>query len=210
MNRKIAAGLVLAMIGALFLGAAGLALAGTVVTVTTPPATYSLSNAVGTPVAGAKGFKSLQECTDAAPVPALKYRCIPNPVIFDKVGTCDDVPKPEVKLVLDAQGFLMLPKLKVEAKPDGSWGPTMEEGYVKGTYPNCWVMGLVPYTGEWHAPDLPPTAETSPWIEGTDPEWPMGTPCPEAAHGNCYYSPNKPKAPPPGCSTPEFCEPLPS
>lgn len=135
-------------------------------------------------------------------MPALKYRCIPSVAVFDKVGTCDDVPKPEFKLVLDAQGFLLLPKLKVEAKPDGSWGPTMEEGYVKGEYPNCWVLGLVPYTGEWRAPELPPTADAGPWIEGVD--YALGDPCPEAANGNCYLSPNSPKDPPAGCVS-EFC-----
>lgn len=110
-------------------------------------------------------------------------------------ATCDDEPKPEMKAVLDADGFLVLPELKVEALPDGSWGPTMEQGFVKGPgYPNCWVPGLVPYTGEWHAPDGPPSLDEGPWVYGVD--YPVGTACPKEAHAGCYIPPN-PTVPPP-------------
>lgn len=182
------------------LGIASTAQAGEIVTA--PPTTYSLNTPTGTPVPGAKGFKTLKDCTDAAPVPAIKYRCVLGPVVFDKVGTCADVPKPETKLVLDAGGFLVLPKLKIEQQADGTWGPTMEQGYIAAEYPACWVPGLVPYTGKWHAPELPPTADAGPWIEGVD--YILGRPCPEAAHGNCYPSPYMPKEPPAGCTS-EFC-----
>lgn len=176
-------------------------LAGTTATVTSE--TWELRDGDSHPIS--KGYKTYKDCDTAGKALPGKYLCLGR-VGFTVVGVCDDVPKPEIKLVLDAQGFLVLPKLKVTENPDGTWGPTMEEGYVKGEYPNCWVLGLVPYTGEWHAPELPPTAEAGPWIEGTDPEWPMGTPCPEAAHDNCVPSPNKPKVPPPGCVS-EFCVP---
>lgn len=58
--------------------------------------------------------------------------------------------------------------------------------------------------------DMPLDPEPGPWIEGVDVDevtgaaYKIGDPCPEAAHGNCYLSPNKPKEPPPGCVS-EFC-----
>jgi hypothetical protein len=123
-----------------------------------------------------------------------EYRCT-NATTVSVVGSCDDVPKPVVHVVRDADGFTVKPGIVAEQLPDGSWGPTKEEGFVKGEYPNCWVPGLVPYTGEWAAPELPPTAEAGPWIEGVDEDentgvkYALGDPCPEAAHGNCYASP---------------------
>jgi hypothetical protein len=69
---------------------------------------------------------------------------------FTTVGTCDDVPKPEWPMVVNAEGFTVLPELR--ASDDGM--TTEEQGYVPAPYPACWVLGWVPYTGDWHAPDL--------------------------------------------------------
>ncbi len=77
-------------------------------------------------------------------------------------------------------------------------------GWVQAPAPICWVPGRVEleYSGSADTPPVDPP-EPGPWIEG-ELEWPMGTPCPEGAHGNCYLSPNKPKVPPAGCTS-EFC-----
>lgn len=169
-------------------------------TVTYKPVTYALLGPTGTPIS--KGYATLELCVASAPIPATDYRCTITHV-FTKVGTCDDVPMPVVRVVVDAQGFLVLPELKVEALPDGTWGPTMEQGFVRGPgYPNCWVPGLVPYKGTWAAPEGPLSQDRGPWVEGLD--YPIGEVCPIAAGGNCYPYPNKPKTPPTTCDS-EHC-----
>lgn len=154
-------------------------------TVTSLPTSYELRDSASHAVSATK-YATLAECQSAAPVPAIKYRCVET-VVFDKVGTCDDVPMPVMPTIVDANGFLVLPGIVIEALPDGSWGPTKEEGFVKADYPICWVKGLVPYDGKFRAPEGPPIQDPGPWIEGVD--YPLDTPCPEAAHGNCYLSP---------------------
>lgn len=171
--------------------------AGTTVTVTSE--TWELRD--GESHVLSKGYRTRTECETAGRTSPARYRCIGS-VAFTVVGTCDDVPKPEMNLVTDAGGFLVLPKIKVTENADGTWGPTMEEGYVPAPYPACWVLGLVPYTGRWRAPERQPTTEAGPWIEGSD--YPIGTPCPAEAHNNCAPYPNNPKTPPSECS-PDAC-----
>lgn len=103
-----------------------------------------------------KNFKSHEECVAAVKELGIGAQKCKEVTIITVEGTCDDVPKPEFKLVLNAEGFLVLPELKVEQLADGSWGPTMEQGYVAAPYPDCWKLGLVPFTGDWHAPDTAP------------------------------------------------------
>jgi hypothetical protein len=184
-----------------------LALAGFIATAasaglvtTAKPGAYSLRDSQSKPFDAAAEFNALPaaERTQEACVAAAgklgvgEYRCT-NATTVSVVGSSEDVPKPVVHVVLDANGFLVQPEVKVEALPDGSWGPTMEQGYVKGEYPTCWVPGLVPYTGEWAAPEGPLAQEPGPWIEGVD--YPLGEACPEAAGGKCYASPTPPPVP---------------
>lgn len=108
--------------------------------------------------------------------------------------TCEDVSKPEFKVVVGADGLLVLPELKVDPLPDGSWGPTQEQGFIAAPYPTCWTLAWVPYTGEWHAPDGLPTQDAGPWVYGID--YPVGTACPAQATAGCYIPPH-PDVPPP-------------
>lgn len=109
-------------------------------------------------------------------------------------ATCEDVPRPELKAVLDADGVLVLPELKVEAIANGEWGPTEEQGFVSAPYPACWTLGWVPYTGTWASPEGPPSADEGPWVYGVD--YPAGTACPKEAHAGCYIPPH-PEVPAP-------------
>lgn len=86
---------------------------------------------------------------------------------------------------------------------DTAWA-TEVPGWVEAPAPLCWTLGRVrlvydPTTNNDSAQtDMTP----GPWIEGVD--YPLGDPCPEAAQGNCYLSPNSPKDPPAGCES-DFC-----
>lgn len=152
--------------------------------------------------AGAKttGYATYAECLAAAKAAgAGAYKCKDSTAITVE-ATCDDEPKPVLKTVINAEGFLEQPGIVVKAQPDGSWGPTMEEGFVKGPgYPNCWVPGLVPYDPKFPAPDAPPLGANdmtpSPWVYGVDPEWPIGGKCPSEDPNLCYAPPH-PDVPP--------------
>ncbi len=110
--------------------------------------------------------------------------------------TCEDVPKPITKLLVNAEGFTVQPGLVVEELPDGTWGPTMREDFVPAPYPACWKPGLVKYTGDFPAEEGPPTLEPGPWVYcvdyGTAAKPPIGKACPAAALGGCYIPPNAP------------------
>jgi hypothetical protein len=96
--------------------------------------------------------KTEAECVARAAASIGEWQCVIRRN-FTTVGTCADVPMPEWPVQLTPEGFLIRPALKVEELPDGSWGPTQEEGYVPAPFPECWVLGWVPYTGAWHAPE---------------------------------------------------------
>lgn len=170
---------------------------------------YALRDSQSKVIAAAAEFNALPaevRTQDACVAAATKigvgdYRCTTATTVA-VTANCDDVPKPEVHVVLNAAGFLERPGLKVEAKSDGSWGPTMEEGYVPAPPPVCWVPGLVPYKGEWNAPEGPPKIEPTAWIDGVD--FPAGAECPKEAPIGCILQPNKPKVAPAGCVS-EFC-----
>lgn len=140
-------------------------------------------------------YPTHEECVDAAKAAGVGvYKCKASTAITVE-ATCDDEPMPQVKTVLNAEGFMEQPGIVIAALPDGSWGPTMQEGFVKGPgYPNCWVPGLVPYTGEFPAPETPPTADVGPWVYG-EPEWPIGGKCPSEDPNMCYVPPH-PDVPP--------------
>lgn len=139
---------------------------------------------------GAKtsNYSTHEECIAAAKVAGVgSYKCKDVTSVTIE-ATCDDVPKPAIKAVVDADGVLVLPELKVEAQADGEWTPTQEQGFVSAPYPACWTLGWVPYTGEWRAPDGPPSPDAGPWVYGVD--YPVGTACPAAATAGCYIPPN--------------------
>lgn len=140
------------------------------VVTTDTPGLWELRDAASHPL-GPK-FPTYPECKAEASRAVGEYRCV-NVTPISVVGVCD-TPMPVV-----AEAGLV-----VQALPDGSWGPTMRQGYVQAAYPACWATGLVPYTGEVSAPDGPLDTSPGPWIEGLD--YPLGTPCPAAAHGVCY------------------------
>jgi hypothetical protein len=107
--------------------------------------------------------KTAEECDARARASLGEWTCVTR-VKYKTAGACSPTP-PAIAVLLDTEGFLVLPRLVVEAQADGSWGPTMEEGYLPTPkpYPECWVRGLVPYTGEWHAPEGPPVNEPTGW-----------------------------------------------
>lgn len=97
------------------------------------------------------------DCLAKAKASAGKWACVTRRN-FETVASCQK-DAPEIKLEKNAEGFLVQPGIVVEALPDGSWAPTKEEGYVLKPYPQCWVLGLVPYTGKWIAEEGPPVME---------------------------------------------------
>ena len=105
------------------------------------------------------------ECLSRAAANVGRWQCVTRRN-FVTTSTCNPTP-PEMPVVVDTEGRMVLPGLYVEALPDGSWGPTMEDGYVHSptwpSGPQCWVMGKVPYTGSWHAPEGPPVQEPVNW-----------------------------------------------
>lgn len=108
-----------------------------------------------------------RHATEEACVAALNlagdFRCDKS-ISIKAVGACSPT-KPEFKIVLNKDGVLELPELKVEALADGSWGPTLEQGYLPDVqpFPKCWVLGWVPYTGKWEAPEGPGVDEPTGW-----------------------------------------------
>lgn len=140
-------------------------------------------------------FKTKEECVAAATARgAGDYTCEYTTTLKVE-ATCTD-PKPEIKAVVNAEGFLVLPELKVDALANGEWGPTQEQGYVAAPYPTCWTLGWVPYSGEWHAPDGPPSQDVGPMVYcidyGSIAHPPVGKACPATAKGGCYIPPNAP------------------
>lgn len=151
--------------------------------------------------AGAKvtGYNTYAECIDAIRVLGPgDYKCKDVTTVKAEF-TCDDVPMPALPTKINAEGFLEQPGIVVAALPDGTWGPTMQEGFVRGPgFPNCWVPGLVPYDPHWQAPDTrvgENDLSPSPWVYTVDHEWPIGGKCPSADPNLCYSPPHPPIPP---------------
>lgn len=150
--------------------------------------------------AGSKviAYGTYTDCVDAAKALGVgSYKCKDVTTITVAQETCDDVSQPQMPTIINADGFMQRPGIVVQALPNGEWGPTQQEGFVKGTwkFPDCWVLGLVPYDPEWHAPDGPPDESPSPFVYGVDPEWPIGGKCPSTDPKLCYAPPH-PDIPP--------------
>lgn len=135
--------------------------------VTAQPTTYELRDSASHPVNTVK-YATLKDCTDAAPIPAIKYRCIQTPVVFDKVGNCDDVlpPVPSTDTIVETRTDL---DVDADGKRTGkettiSYTFTDTGGYVghlcpdglsfyftrtqpvKAPYPVCWEVKPVQET----------------------------------------------------------------
>lgn len=82
---------------------------------------------------------------------------------------------------------------------DTAWR-TEVPGWFEVPGPTCWMIGRVEL--EYHGASTPQVSEPGPWLEGSD--YPMGATCPAEAPAGCIPSPNKPRPPPPGCTS-EFC-----
>lgn len=172
------------------------------------PATFELRDAQSHVIS--KGYKTIEECWSAATTPG-RYRCIGTHVA-DIVGVCDDVPPPAP--AVDPQGFTVVGDFAPHECPTPDYVYFTQVQPVRDAYPSCaWVekpiqvtdcTGKVihPLMEDAHNSTTQTDDEPGPWLEGSD--YPLGAPCPEAAHGNCYPSPNKPKAPPAGCTS-EYC-----
>lgn len=133
-------------LAALLVFAATAALAGIVTTEAPGP------HVMHAPDGTSKGFATHAECVAALPLGRGTCSAVTN---VEKVGVCDE-PAPVDPPRYDANGLQILPELVVS----GDWATTTEAGYVAGpAYPDCWVMGWVPYTGDWHAPEGPPVME---------------------------------------------------
>lgn len=165
--------------------------------VTSLPTSYELRDAASHPVNTVK-YATLKECTDAAPVPSVKYRCVET-TVFDKIGFCDDVPPPPP--VVDAQGFTVVGDYAPHECPDNHYSFTQVQP-VRDPYPSCaWAEKPVPVI-DCNGLKIHPlledanssTAQTDqtpgPWIEDVD--YPLDAACPEDAHGNCSPSPRVP------------------
>lgn len=153
--------------------------------------------------AGAKvtAYATLDECVAAAvAVGAGTFKC--KDVTTVRVeATCEGVPRPEFKLLTNAEGFTVQPGLVVELAANGvDWAPTKQEGFVKGPDwakgVNCWVPGLVEYRGDPLAAEGPPTQEPGPMVYcvdyGSAEHPPVGKACPATAKAGCYIPPHAP------------------
>lgn len=144
---------------------------GAIITTTVKPGDWVLKKKDLTEVSR---HPTLEACAAAIGVSG-DYRCDQS-VAVKAVGSCA-VLAPEFPTRVNAEGFTEQPGIVVKELPDGSWGPSLEEGYVLEPYPKCWVVGLVPYTGKWNAPDLGTVHEPVIWPAELQALW-------EASHEN--------------------------
>lgn len=83
------------------------------------------------------------ECVKRAMAILPKGTCVTREV-FTNVPNCDTEwqTKPPLALKKDADGYWALPPAYA-VQVNGEWD-TLMDGFIHGTYPNCWVPGLVP------------------------------------------------------------------
>lgn len=137
---------------------AGPVLADGAIVNTTVKATDWVLKRPGTPDVVLAHYPTSDACTKAVTT-AGELVCDQR-IRITAVGACTKE-APPFPVKVGADGFVEVPGIVVAEQSDGSWGPTMEQGYLPDVkpYPDCWVLGLVPWSGKWDAPD--PEAETS-------------------------------------------------
>lgn len=125
--------------------------------VTQAPGPVLLHNAAGTKIGS---YATMEECIKAAeiaPAPGVKSSCR-TVTYITKVAECDKVAPPfPVKLSDDGQ-FVIAPAMQIVVLPGGEW-QTQVQAMVPAPWPDCWVIGFVPYTGQDLDGGPPPLAE---------------------------------------------------